>query len=317
MTARIFAIAFLFVIVLGVEPLFASEIDNCCFVDRQCATNQEWADGYYAFQRNECPVSQPVASVSAPISVPAGQPVDNCCFVNRQCATEQEWDAGYHAYQRNECSSSQPDAPVSAPVSAPAGQPIDNCCFVNRQCATEQEWDAGYHAYQYDNACQITLTVTVSTVSTGQSGCQAPSHSHSVGIFGSTEFKNKLGCALDLLKRKGGGWYNHVVSALKSIQPKGGTLISVNSRSREVRWGTDGGSYTSSDYVSLAAIMVHEACHVHYRGSGNKLEEELECSRDELQALDALGSSPWRRRTLVNRINNLRDDPDLRWWGHN
>ncbi len=261
--------------------------------------------------------------VDAPQPTPPAD-VNNCCLVNRQCVSDQDWIDGYDAYQLTECRAEQPAAPVSAPVSAasapvsaPASQPINNCCFVNRQCASDEEWVDGYQAFQYDNTCQSTAPAApVSTVSTGHFGCQAPSHSHSVGIFGSTEFKNKLGCALDLLKRKGGRWYDYVVSALKSIQPKGGTLITVYTRSREVYWGTDGGSFVHSDFVSLGAIMVHEACHVHYRGSGSQTSEELECTRQELQALDALGSSPWRRRTLVNRINNLRDDPDLRWWGH-
>ena len=117
-----------------------SAIDNCCYVNRQCATNQDWVDGWHAFQRNECPAGQPVAQ--------AGQPIDNCCYVNRQCATNQDWVDGWHAFQRNECPASQPVAPASAPVSAPAGQLIDNCCFVNRQCATNQDWEAGWHAFR-------------------------------------------------------------------------------------------------------------------------------------------------------------------------
>ena len=32
----------------------STNIDNCCFVDRQCMTDQEWTDGYWAFQNNEC-----------------------------------------------------------------------------------------------------------------------------------------------------------------------------------------------------------------------------------------------------------------------
>ena len=80
-----------------------AQIDNCCFVNRQCATNQEWTDGYWAYQRNECPSGQPVAPVSAPVSAPAGQPIDNCCFVNRQCVTNQEWIDGYMAYQNGQC----------------------------------------------------------------------------------------------------------------------------------------------------------------------------------------------------------------------
>ncbi len=29
-------------------------VDNCCFVDRQCNTEQEWTSGYWAFQNNQC-----------------------------------------------------------------------------------------------------------------------------------------------------------------------------------------------------------------------------------------------------------------------
>ena len=31
-----------------------SDIDNCCFVDRQCRTEQEWIDGYWAYQNRQC-----------------------------------------------------------------------------------------------------------------------------------------------------------------------------------------------------------------------------------------------------------------------
>ncbi len=45
-----------------------SDIDNCCFVDRQCRTEQEWIDGYWAYQNRQC-VAQaqiPVANLSRP-----------------------------------------------------------------------------------------------------------------------------------------------------------------------------------------------------------------------------------------------------------
>ena len=32
-----------------------SQIDNCCFVDRQCQSERDWVDGYWAYQRQECP----------------------------------------------------------------------------------------------------------------------------------------------------------------------------------------------------------------------------------------------------------------------
>ena len=40
-----------------------SNVDNCCFVNRECNSDQEWTDGYWAYKRNECPVtSQPTSS---------------------------------------------------------------------------------------------------------------------------------------------------------------------------------------------------------------------------------------------------------------
>ncbi len=31
-----------------------ADVDNCCFVDRQCHSDQEWTDGYWAFQHKQC-----------------------------------------------------------------------------------------------------------------------------------------------------------------------------------------------------------------------------------------------------------------------
>ena len=45
-----------------------SDIDNCCFVNRQCATDQEWVDGYWAYQRNECPAQPRPGTSSAPVA---------------------------------------------------------------------------------------------------------------------------------------------------------------------------------------------------------------------------------------------------------
>lgn len=77
---------------------------NCCFVDRQCTTDQEWHDGYYAYQNGQCAASpQTQTQSSTPDSTGASTPANNCCGINRQCATEQEWDAGYYAYQNGQC----------------------------------------------------------------------------------------------------------------------------------------------------------------------------------------------------------------------
>ncbi len=45
-----------------------SDVDNCCFVDRQCRTEQEWTDGYWARQNGQCgaPSQSPGANLSRP-----------------------------------------------------------------------------------------------------------------------------------------------------------------------------------------------------------------------------------------------------------
>lgn len=48
----------------AVNGLTPSSIDNCCFVNRHCQTDQEWVDGYWAYQRNECPAQPGPAAAS-------------------------------------------------------------------------------------------------------------------------------------------------------------------------------------------------------------------------------------------------------------
>ncbi len=81
-----------------------ADIDNCCFVNRQCSSDQEWVDGYWAYQVNECPVGASARQEIArqPVS---GTPavVDNCCYLDWQCSSDQEWVNGYWAYQNRQC----------------------------------------------------------------------------------------------------------------------------------------------------------------------------------------------------------------------
>ena len=84
-----------------------SDIDNCCFVDRQCNSNHEWTNGYWAYQNNQCRAPAHPAPLTSPQpvnSTPAN--VDNCCFVDRHCTSDHEWTAGYWAYQNNQCGAS-------------------------------------------------------------------------------------------------------------------------------------------------------------------------------------------------------------------
>lgn len=96
-------------------------IDNCCFVDRQCQSNQEWIDGYWAYQNGQCaaPAQLQPAIVAQPASL-ASADVDNCCFINRQCASDEAWVAGYHAFQRD--SACQSGAPAQSSAGAFSGR---------------------------------------------------------------------------------------------------------------------------------------------------------------------------------------------------
>ena len=74
----------------------SAQVDNCCFVDRQCATDKEWTSGYRAFQNGQC--SLPIRSLGQATS----EEDDNCCYLGWQCDTDEEWVSGYWAYQRND-----------------------------------------------------------------------------------------------------------------------------------------------------------------------------------------------------------------------
>ena len=81
-----------------------AEIDNCCFVDRQCSTQEQWVSGYRAFKNNQCPApAQPLAVNAGTPASQSAAGVDNCCFLGMQCASDLDWQLGYAAFQRNQC----------------------------------------------------------------------------------------------------------------------------------------------------------------------------------------------------------------------
>ena len=92
------------------QPAASTEIDNCCFVDRQCISDEEWVNGYWAFQNNQCSApsrqQQPRSSQSQP-QTETSEAVNNCCFIGWQCNADEEWTGGYFAFQQGQCDSSQ------------------------------------------------------------------------------------------------------------------------------------------------------------------------------------------------------------------
>ena len=81
-----------------------SQIDNCCFVDRQCHGDQEWTNGYWAFQNNQC-----AAPLQSGLQIPmtstgiVSSEGNNCCFLNWQCNTDEEWSRGHFAFHIDHC----------------------------------------------------------------------------------------------------------------------------------------------------------------------------------------------------------------------
>ena len=141
-----------------------AQIDNCCFVDRQCTTNEQWVSGYYAFQNHQCAApadsAQRTSSPSQPQSEQAptaSAAIDNCCYVDRLCQTDEEWVNGYNAYQNNQCgapSQQRRSTPSQTQPQTRTSQNADNCCFIGWQCNTDEEWTSGYWAFQNDH-CAI------------------------------------------------------------------------------------------------------------------------------------------------------------------
>ena len=92
-----------------------SQIDNCCFVDRQCHSDAEWTSGYWAFQNNQCaaPLQSRLQISSQPANISTGT-IDNCCFLDWQCNSDEEWARGYIAFQIDHC-----DVPAGLIIEGP------------------------------------------------------------------------------------------------------------------------------------------------------------------------------------------------------
>ena len=87
--------------VAGVDQT-QSNIDNCCFVDRQCHTNQEWTDGYWAFQDGQCAAPARTQSETLPTGGDTSQ-ADNCCYLDWNCMSDNDWLMGVQAFRSNRC----------------------------------------------------------------------------------------------------------------------------------------------------------------------------------------------------------------------
>ncbi len=258
-----------------------TQIDNCCFVDRQCQSDQEWIDGYWAYQNNQC------TAPAQPQSATPGQPVatttaivDNCCFVDRQCQSDDDWLRGWHAYQFGQCA-----APAQRVASAPVTG--GNCCSLGWPCRTEVEREQGYWTYQINQCAGLPQTSAVTL-----SG-PVPR------IEGSSRFVGHITATLKFMKSVAPAWYNYVITGLDSIVEekvhvppfRDGQITdcyafaNYGERKATVQtcfmsWAIKHNGPVEFDQADTAAALGHEACHIHTHEEGKYFatgedEEEL------------------------------------------
>ena len=158
-------------------PQPTTPVDNCCQVDRNCQTEQDWTDGYWAFRNNECvaPVTNqaPASSVS------------------------------------NSSAAQQPSAsPAAQPATAPAN--ADNCCQLGWDCQSEDDWVRGFHAFRA-NQCSVPVDSSSSSSPVASGG------GHPVHIEGSGAYVNKISQAFDLLRARVPYWYGFATSGLAKV----------------------------------------------------------------------------------------------------
>ncbi len=306
----------------------ASNIDNCCFVDRQCHNAQDWENGYWAFQNGQCAApagSQPQTSTQPVSSVPAQ--VDNCCFVDRQCNTDAEWADGYHAFQNNQCpvsTGAQLGAATGSPTPSsasimlstpymtegvrrflanPASDPFNNCChmrYQDKDCSGDAEWEEGYWAYQNRQ-------------------CIAPAPLGArPSIEGNATFVNLVERTLELIRIHAPEWLNYIYSSgtlqIKLAPPVGahGFLNSTWTISSEERaWMLD-----HDFFASYAGFIAHEACHAIQQRTYSQSAgwtNEVACVEAQAAVIEAINPNHhdiWWLRDLVANIQN----PERWWW---
>lgn len=287
------------------QPEAQTPVDNCCFVDRQCVSDQDWTDGYFAFQAGQCSSpSQPQPQQSEqPLSV--SSQVNNCCFAGWHCQTEREWIAGYHAYQSNQCAVGSGNQQVASPTaqraSAPAWtpnmtagvkhllanpsrDPFDNCCFMHwGTCHSEADWQHGQSQYENHQCVHPSPLGTL------------PSIEGDYGVF-----RELVQTALELIRIHTPEWLDYI--RLSGVRKFELMPADVPGGFFNQQWSVAHGFYSwqqndpnwrpNPDYVAgYAGGITHEACHaIQQRTYSQTIDwaNELPCVEAQLAVIEAI-----------------------------
>ncbi len=215
----------------------ASQVDNCCFVDRQCTTDQEWMNGYWAYQNGQCArqtTSQPMSPVSSETSA-----IDNCCFAGWVCRTDQEWINGFHAYHHGQCEAS----PVLQHGTS------NSCCQLGWNCTNALDQWLGEKVVNEGFECGMPVE---------------RAYGRTV-LAGSETFIAQTIAALEYLKSTVPHWYAYIVNGVSKIRggPFGpGTFALADAVNIAPTHASEGA-------VVLAGTLLHEACHVNRHNDGS------------------------------------------------
>ena len=254
----------------------AADIDNCCFVDRQCATDQEWTDGYWAFQNNQCP-SPPGSGTptsSQPVSGAPAQ-IDNCCFVDRQCRTDQEWTDGYWAFQNNQC---------GAPAGSGASTSFQVVSRVPR---------APGESVMYVGKPDVDLV-----------------------IEGSAKFIARVNASLDFLKVRAPHWYDYTVAGYDWIlELPEGTIVRHPTDVSVWIFGPDF-PYLGDTVAFAGTLVHEACHLYQYQvspESSSGLEAERECMTATIEAAEVFNPGDPSLSGMRHLLANI-DKVEYQWW---
>ncbi len=234
----------------------AGDIDNCCFVDRQCNSDQDWTDGYWAFQNNQCQAPAPSQAV-APAQPASG-------VILRTASGIVIGNSSGHRIL--------PSASLIDLGGTGATTSYINCCERTWQCDSEQDWAEGYHAFQSNLDCGLPGLISV------------------VGEPGFVAYHEQR---LEQLRNRLPQRYNYVLDGLNKIQQL--SIPGVDSPAGVFFYPWEGPKSHGWD-MRDSAVIVHEACHVHRWRAGHPpplacgdldgwIREEVACREMELQVL--------------------------------
>ncbi len=129
----------------------SENVNNCCYVDRQCSTDEEWASGYLAYQENQCAATAD-SEPQSESRESASKEGNNCCYSGWECNTDEDWRSGYWAYQYNQC-----ESPSQWPKQWSKVKQLQRKSSTQTQDPVKHTYDpyTGKHVFTYSDGIEI------------------------------------------------------------------------------------------------------------------------------------------------------------------